>query len=212
MTSPPVKTPTPEVIAEAVTIMRNGGIVICPSDANYGVAVDPFNFAAISSCFDAKRRPGQKPLTLFIADPADWVRYGHVHNSVLMKNLTTCYWPGPLNLVINKREGAPELAMTTDSTIAIACHANPVVRSLARAFGGAIAMTSANLSGTSDGVLVDLDTAVRDIGPSVRLALRGGPIQTTTSTTILRVDEDMSLLREGDLSFERLRAEIASEL
>lgn len=209
MTSPPVRDPTPEALAEAVWIMRNGGIVICPSDANYGIAVDPFNFTAVSSCFDAKQRPGQKPLTLFIADSADWVRYGQVRNRRLMDRLTSLFWPGPLNLVVDKIEGAPELAMTADSTVSIACHANPVVRNLARAFGGAIAMTSANLSGASDGALVDLDGAVRDVGPAVKLALRGGPVHTTTSTTILRVDQDMSLLREGDLTFERLRAEVA---
>lgn len=208
MSIPPILDPTPEAIAKAVAHLRAGEIVICPSDANYGIAVDPFNPDAVASCFESKNRPGVKPLTLFVAEPGDWRRFGTADNERLIDSLASLYWPGPLNIVMDKRDGAPNLALHEDATISVACHANPVVRSLALAFGGAIAMTSANLSGMSDGVLVGVDTAVQHVGKSVSLVLRGGPVETTTSTTILRVEHTMSLLREGDLTFDQIKSDV----
>jgi len=208
MTIPPILEPGPEALKQAAGHLRDGGIVICPSDANYGIAVDPFNAEAVASCFEIKRRDGVKPLTLFIRDPADWRRFGTAREERLVQKLADLYWPGPLNIVLDKVEGAPNLALAEDATISIACHASPVLRKLLSAFDGAVAMTSANLSGASDGVLVDIDAAVRHVGHSARLALSGGPVSATTSTTIVRVDDGLSLLREGDLTFDRIRSDI----
>lgn len=208
MTIPPILNPTPEALKSAACHLRDGGIVICPSDANYGIAVDPFNADAVALCFEIKKRAGVKPLTLFINDPADWQRFGTARNERLMNNLADLYWPGPLNIVLDKVEGAPNLALAEDTTISVACHANPVLRRLLSAFDGAVAMTSANLSGTSDDVLIDIDAAVQHVGHSAKLALTGGPIATTTSTTIVRVDDGLLLLREGDLTFDRIQSDI----
>jgi len=208
MRPPPVMDPTADAYKKAVLYLRDGGMVICPSDANYGIAVNPFNRSAVASCFDAKKRAGAKPLTLFVAEPGDWRRFGTVRNERLMEKLAHLYWPGPLNIVIDKNDKSPDLALEPDATISIACHANPVVRNLAREFGGAVAMTSANLSGTSDGILVDVDTAVQHVGSSVKMVLRGGPVETTTSTTIVRLEQDMTLLREGDLTFKRMQSDV----
>ena len=208
MTIPPILEPSPEALKRAACHLRDGRVVICPSDANYGIAVDPFNADAVAACFEIKKRAGVKPLTLFINDPSDWQRFGTARNERLVKKLADLYWPGPLNLVLDKIEGAPNLALTADPTISIACHANPVLRQLLRTFNGAVAMTSANLSGASDGVLVDIDAAVQHVGHSVKLALSGGPVSTTTSTTIVRVSDGLSLLREGDLTFDRIQSDI----
>ncbi len=208
MAIPPILEPGPEALKQAARHLRDGGIVICPSDANYGIAVDPFNAEAVASCFEIKMRDGGKPLTLFIRDPADWRRFGAARDERLVQKLADLYWPGPLNIVLDKVEGAPNLALSEDATISIACHASPVLRKLLSAFGGAVAMTSANLSGASDGVLVDINAAVRHVGRAARLALSGGPVSTTTSTTIVRVDDGLTLLREGDLTFDRIRSDI----
>jgi len=206
----PILEPTPEAIERAVAYLRDGEIIICPSDANYGIAVDPFNENAVLSCFDIKKRSGSKPLTLFIADPRDWKLFGQAENEKLVDDLSQLYWPGPLNIVLEKKQGAPNLSLSNDTTISIACHANPVVRQLAHNFGGAIAMTSANLSGMSDDNLVNIDTAIQHVGASVKLVLRGGNVNTTRSTTIVKVNQSISLIREGDLSFEQIQSDIFS--
>ncbi|QZA32143.1 Sua5/YciO/YrdC/YwlC family protein [Hydrogenibacillus sp. N12] len=73
-------------------------------------------------------------------------------------------------------------------------------------------MTSANLSGTFDDALVDLDAALEHLGSAVKMALRGGKVSTTKSTTIVRVGKDMTLLREGDLRFDRIQREVMQRL
>ncbi|MBT9283681.1 MAG: threonylcarbamoyl-AMP synthase [Hydrogenibacillus schlegelii] len=207
-----IKDPTPDTLREAADLLRAGEAIICPSDANYGLAVDPFNRRAVERCFEIKKRSGNKPLTLFIADPKAWKLYGEAENAALVDALADLYWPGPLNIVVTKRPDAPDLSLEPTETIAIACHANPVIHDLIRTFGGPIAMTSANLSGTFADALVGLEAALEHLGSDVKLALRGGKITTTKSTTIVRVGADMTLLREGDLSFERIQREVMQRL
>ena len=209
MTGAAIRDPGPEATAEAVRVLGDGGIVLVPSDANYGVAVDPFNAQAVASCFAIKGRPGTKPLTLFIAEPGDWAKFGRVGKPSMMSRLAEAFWPGPLNIVIDKSANSPDLSMVEDETISIACHANPILRDVTKAFGGAIAMTSANLAGRADGMLVDLSTAMDQLGASVKLAIRSGPAKATKSTTILRLSDQVSLIREGDLTMDEVRAALA---
>ena len=68
--------PTPKNLRRAAARIRDGGVVLSPSDTNMALGVDPRDEAAIARVYDIKGRRPEKPLPLFVRDPAGWRRYG----------------------------------------------------------------------------------------------------------------------------------------
>src|SRR5206468_1917488 len=87
--------PQRDAIEEAATWIRRGGIVALPTDTLYGLAVDPFNAAAVARVFDVKGRSDERALPLMAADTAQiTARLGAL--TPLMLRLADRFWPGPL--------------------------------------------------------------------------------------------------------------------
>lgn len=194
--------PTPSNIQKAAEIVRSGGLVVCPSDTNLAITIDPWNEQAVQRVFEVKRRPATSPLTLFIGDPADWRIYGEHEDPARVDRLIKAIWPGPLNIVVKASDKAPRPALMGGDTISIGCLSNPVPQALIKAFGKPVAMTSANLSGQANGVLVDIQLAYTQIGADVDAILDGGAINTTRSSTIISLLDEMKVLRQGDIIIE----------
>src|SRR5699024_7237177 len=115
--------PTTENIAKAVDCIKNGGVIVCPSDCNLGLAVDPWNDDAVTKTFVIKKRPPTKPLTLFISDPNEWKRYT-IYNSEterIIESLTKAFWPGPLNIILKKNDSIPEKMVCGKDSVSISC-------------------------------------------------------------------------------------------
>ena len=208
----PILEPTDEAIARAAAIVRAGGVVVCPSDTNLALTVDPWNAAAVERAFAIKGRPAQQPLTLFLGEPEEWTLYGVPEDREEVAAFVATFWPGPLNIVMPRTAAVPEAALKGSATVSLGCFANPTPRRLIRAVGRAVAMTSANLSGQADGVLVDLDLAARQIGGAVDLILKGQANGTTMSSTIIELGARPRILRAGDINkadLNRVRAVFA---
>jgi len=155
--------------------------------------------------YDIKDRPRHKPLTLFVREPSDWRRFGQHEHPELVDRLAEQFWPGPLNLVLER--DAPELdeQCAMDGTVSVGCLANPVWREFADAVGGPVAMTSANVSGTvPDDTLVTPEMARDHLGDGVDYLLGGQPDGTTRASTILSLaagaDGEATVLRQGDVT------------
>jgi L-threonylcarbamoyladenylate synthase len=196
----PILEPTDEAIARAAAIVRAGGVVVCPSDTNLALTVDPWNAAAVERAFAIKGRPAQQPLTLFLGEPEEWTLYGVPEDREEVAAFVATFWPGPLNIVMPRTAAVPEAALKGSATVSLGCFAYPTPRRLIRAVGRAVAMTSANLSGQADGVLVDLDLAARQIGGAVDLILKGQANGTTMSSTIIELGVRPRILRAGDIT------------
>jgi L-threonylcarbamoyladenylate synthase len=201
--SSPVLSPTTENIRTVARCVREGGVVVAPSDTNMALTVAPSRPGAIERTYDIKNRPAHKPLTLFVREPANWRQFARHGDPGVVDALAEAFWPGPLNLVLER--DAPDLddRCATDGTVSIGCLANPVWRDLAEAIGGPVAMTSANQSGTvPDDRLVDVDLAADHVGGDVEYILGGEPEGTTRASTILSLAGDeagvATVLRQGD--------------
>lgn len=204
MTTKPLE-PTDEHVETVAACIRDGGVVVAPSDTNMALTVDPARPGAIDRVYEIKDRPRHKPLTLFVRDPADWRRFGSHDNPELVDRLAEQFWPGPLNLVLER--DAPELdeQCAMDGTVSVGCLANPVWREFADAVGGPVAMTSANVSGTvPDDTLVTPEMARDHLGDGVDYLLGGQPDGTTRASTILSLaagaDGEATVLRQGDVT------------
>lgn len=197
--------PEPDNIERAADCLQEGGLVVAPSDANMGIAVDPHDTDAIDRVYKVKQRDRSKPLTLMFHDPSDWTEYGSVPDAEVMNDFVEAFWPGPLNIVVDRRDVFPDELVGGMETISLACYQNPTWRAFVEQ-AEPIAMTSANISGEADGQLVDREMAEEHVGEAVEYIIDGGPHGTTQSTTIIDLSDtsNPSVLRRGDISVSDL--------
>lgn len=187
--------------------MKKGNPIIIPTDTNYNLACFPDSIEAINKIFLYKKRKKDKPLSLFFLDPNDWEKYGHVENKNLMNLIVKNFWPGPLNIVIDKKNSNYDYMLNNSNTISLGCVSNPSWRNFMKNLdGGAIGITSSNISGMADDTLVTKEIALDHMNNKIQYLIESKhPIKTTKSSTIIAVKNDgIEILREGDISTEML--------
>jgi L-threonylcarbamoyladenylate synthase len=193
--------PTADGIETAADCILDGGVVVAPSDTNLALTLDPWDEAAIERAFAIKNREPNDPLTLFVRDPDDWMRWGRSDHHEAVQALVDAFWPGPLNIIVGRTDRVPDRVVAGGDTVAIGCLENPVWRRLAAEVEQPLCMTSANLTGQADGQLVDLDLAREQVGDRVDYILEGSAQGTTQSSTIVDLTgEEPTVPRVGDIS------------
>ena len=193
-------------VAEAVRLLRGGGIVALPTETVYGLAARADDAAAVARVFAAKGRPAINPLIVHI-DSLESARALAVFDDAA-EALAAAHWPGPLTLVLPKREGAPLAAAVTAGlpTVALRVPAHPLFRAVLGQIGRPLAAPSANASG-----LLSPTTAAHvsaSLGERIDAVLDGGPSAAGLESTIVAVREGgrCQLLREGPIVLEAERS------
>ena len=173
-----------------------------PTETVYGLAGDGFNPAALARIFEIKRRPLYDPLILHFADAEAAFDVAH-DVPEQARRLAAQFWPGPLTLVLPKRESVPDLATSGLPKVAIRVPAHPVAQALLRAFRGPLAAPSANRFGRISPT--DAAAVRTELGDTVPLILDGGPCAVGLESTVLEVDDGkITLLRAGGISVEEI--------
>ena len=133
--------------------------------------------------------------------------FGSTPQKVLMDQLTTEFWPGPLNIIIDNQTNFSYM-LNNSSTIALGCLQNKTFRDFSKFLGLPLAITSANISGTADDLLITKEVAALHMGTKVKYLLISQEENTTSmSSTIVKLDTaGISLVREGDLKFDTILA------
>lgn len=189
----------PEAYARAAELLHAGRLVALPTETVYGLAGDATSDAAIAAIYKAKGRPSNNPLITHIQNSDQANHYAT--SSDLSAELMRRFWPGPLTLVLPRRDSDLALRATAGlSTIALR-HPDAVWTGglLHAGFGGPLVMPSANLSGhvsptTAQHVLADL-------GERIDLIIDDGPCRKGLESTVIAIDGDQAtMLREGTLS------------
>jgi L-threonylcarbamoyladenylate synthase len=195
-----------EDIALAAQTLARGELLGLPTETVYGLAADALQPHAVAAIFDAKGRPPDHPLIVHVASMGQVTWFAAdvpAHAQALMKT----YWPGPLTLIVKRRQGVADVAAGGHPTIALRCPSHPLalkVLQLAWQQGvKGVAAPSANLFGK-----VSPTTAehVREAFPHLTV-LDGGACQVGIESTIVDVSQDTPwLLRPGMLSAAQLSA------
>jgi L-threonylcarbamoyladenylate synthase len=189
----------PQAIAKAAAILESGGLVAVPTETVYGLAARADSAAAVARIYAAKGRPDFNPLIVHVCGLAQAERYAHVLPEA--RALAEAHWPGPLTLVLPRREDAGLADAVTAGlpTIALRVPAHPVMQALLEAVDFPLAAPSANRSGfisptTAAHVLASLDGRID-------LVLDGGATSAGVESTIVAVRADGSIeeLRPGPL-------------
>ncbi len=223
--------------AEAIDVLRAGGIVAFPTDTVYGIAVSPATAGGIEQLFHVKQRPPDKGIPLLLGS-ADQILDVGVSNDA-SRCLATAFWPGPLTLVLVRRAGlrsaaggaslaaggafatayaasaATPVAASGPSppefepTVGVRLPNHPCPRTLATALGP-LPTTSANLSGSPDAL--DARTVAATLGDAIDLILDGGRTAGPVASTVVDCTVDPpTVLREGVLGSRRIRLALAAQ-
>lgn len=191
-------------ISKAADIIRNGQLVAVPTETVYGLAGDATNDRAVAKIFEAKGRPSFNPLISHIAD-LDMAK-SLAEFSDLAESLATALWPGPLTLVLPRRQNCPvsKLACAGLDTIALRQPKHPITLALIKSLGRPLAAPSANPSGQISPTIADHVRA--GLGSKVDLILDGGPCNIGVESAIVKISgNDVVLLRPGGISREELQ-------
>lgn len=200
----------PAGIAEGAAVLRAGGLVAVPTETVYGLAARADSAAAVAAIYRAKGRPDFNPLIVHVADLAHAQGLARFDERALA--LAERFWPGPLTLVLPRRDDAGLAAAVTAGlpTLALRCPAHPAMRALLRETGLSLAAPSANRSGA-----VSPTTArhvAASLGARVDLILDGGACAAGIESTIVAVRErGWQVLRPGPIAVEEIAALLGSE-
>ncbi len=123
---------TDEAIAAGAQCIRSGGLLGLPTETVYGLAADADNDAAVGRIFAAKGRPADHPLIVHVAD-ADSASHFAASVPDFARRLMQAFWPGPLTLILPRREGVAAAAVGGQNSIGLRCPSHPVAQALLKA-------------------------------------------------------------------------------
>lgn len=189
-------------IAQALEVLRAGGLVALPTETVYGLGADASNELAVRRIFAAKGRPSTHPLIVHLGDverARDWASTLGPRGEVL----AATFWPGPLTLIVRRSGLASDAVTGGQDTVGLRVPNHPVALELLRAFGGGIAAPSANRFGrVSPTTAAHVREELRD---AVDFILDGGPCAVGVESTIVDVTREVPrVLRPGGVPREAL--------
>lgn len=206
---------TKQSIKEAVRILREGGVVVYPTETAYAIGCDWASKPARARIFKIKKRPLEKDLPVICAHKAMAARFFKFNK--LERKLAAEYWHGPLTMVLERKEasmGILSTFLTCGATqksgqdahgreVAVRVSSDEVARALSRGLGAPIISTSANISGKSNPY--DVKTIIKSFSRSKfkpDLILDAGVLPLRKPSTIIRVEDGkVEVLREGEIEF-----------
>lgn len=197
----------PRAIEQAARTLAAGGLVGFPTETVYGLGADGASDLAVAGIFSAKGRPSDHPLILHVADAADAGRFVHSVPD-WARSLMQAFWPGPLTLILPRREGVAAAAAGGQPSIGLRCPAHPVALALLRACAAqdppvhALAGPSANRFGKVSPTSAAHVQA--EFGDAL-MVLDGGPCDVGIESTIVDASRGAPvLLRPGVLTAAQL--------
>jgi L-threonylcarbamoyladenylate synthase len=200
-----------EWIAEAGHLIRSGALVAFPTETVYGLGADATNGEAVARVFDAKGRPAFNPLIVHVLDLEAAEAIGLFSPTAC--GLAQAFWPGPLTLVVPRRNeaGVSDLVSAGLPTIALRAPDHPVACALLSAAQRPIAAPSANRSGHVSATRAGHVAA--DLGDKAAVILDGGPTTRGLESTVLSLaGETPVLLRPGAIPAEAIEKVVGGAL
>lgn len=186
-----------DAVAKAADVLRRGGIILYPTDTLYGLGVDALSDEAVARLYQLKARDTSKPIHSVVADIEMANVFGFVDEKAFA--LACAYLPGPLTLILKKREEIQTGIAKDIGTIGVRIPDHQFCRDLARAFDAPFTTTSANLSGATTGRSVQ--EILKQLGQkaeAIDLVIDAGELPERTPSTVVDVSSGTAkVLREG---------------
>lgn len=192
-------------ILSAAALIKEGGLVVIPTETVYGLGGDGTNPTSSQKIYEAKGRPSDNPLIIHIADPADAEKYAQTN--LLYYKLAAAFMPGPLTIILRKKDVIPLETTGGLETVAVRCPSHPVAHEIIKAAGVPIAAPSANISGRPSAT--EVEYVIEDFDGRVDMIVDGGACEIGLESTIVLITNDgekegLILLRPGAITYDAL--------
>ena len=192
-----------EVIDEIANALKEGKLVIFPTDTVYGIGTNAYDGEACEKIYQVKGRPKYKPLIILISEISMLEKIVNYISPAEQKLIDT-FWPGPLTITFNKRDGIlPDVILAGYTHIGIRLIKEGLIHNLIQTAGVPIVAPSANFSGNSTGT--KMENIIKEFHSKVDYILDYGDIENDTVSTIVQVeDEKVVVIREGKIKKEEI--------
>ena len=185
--------PQHRLIMKVVDILKNGGIVVYPTDTYYGIGCDIMNKRAIERIYQLKQRNKSKPFSFICSDLKNISRYAKVSNYAYktMKRLL----PGPYTFILEGSKLVPKIMLTKRKTAGIRVPDNRICLNLVKELGNPVITTSATMP---DGTIFHDASLIHDyFGKRVDAVIDGSIVPGSPSSVILLINDIPEIIREG---------------
>jgi len=185
--------PQPRLIAKAVDILKDGGIIAYPTDTFYGIGCDIMNKKAIEKIYRLKHRDQSKPFSFICSDLTNISQYAKVSNYAYktMRRLL----PGPYTFILEGSKMVPKIMLTKRKTAGIRVPAHEICLKLVESLGNPIISTSASLP---DGEIFDNPSLLHDyFGANIDMVIDGNGVCGKPSSVISLINDTPEIIRVG---------------
>lgn len=198
-----------EILTRAALIIKSGGLVAFPTETVYGLGANALDSDAAAKIYAAKGRPSDNPLIIHISKPEEAELYAFVPEEY--KLLAEKFLPGPLTVIMPKRDNIPSAVTGGLDSVAVRLPSNTAARRLIELAGVPIAAPSANLSGKPSPT--SARHVIEDMNGRVDMIIDGGECGIGLESTIIKLEDGgkAKLLRPGGITKEDLE-EIFTEV
>ena len=193
-----------EELKTPAKIIKEGGIVIFPTETVYGIGTNGLDKEAIKKLYEVKQRPLNKPISLLVSN-IEMVEQVAQNISKLEYKIMQNFFPGPLTIILEKKDIVPDILTANTKTVGIRMPSGEIAKKLIEYAGVPIATPSANISGKPSGT--NIKDIQKDFDGKVDCFIDNGESKLGIPSTIVRViNNEVHILRQGSISMEQIKA------
>jgi len=188
-----------KIVDLAVGLLETGEVVALPTETVYGLGADAMNSDAVAKVFAAKQRPSFDPLIVHVGSYEQVDEVANVPDELreVIDKLMKAHWPGPLTLILPKKECVPDIVTSGLPSVAVRMSAHPLMKAIVRQLGRPIAAPSANRFGRISPT--SASAVEKELSGLIPMIIDGGACREGLESTIIRPEISADAGKKGVL-------------
>lgn len=190
-------------LKEVATAIKNGKVVVFPTETVYGIGTNGLDKKAIEKLYKLKKRPKNKPISLLVNN-IDMINDIAEDITELEYKLINKFMPGPLTIILKKKNKIPNILTANSSTVGIRIPQNEIAIKLIEYAKVPLATSSANISGEASGI--NLKNIMKDFNDDIDYYIDGGFSKIGIASTVVQVFDGIPhILRKGVITIDDIK-------
>jgi L-threonylcarbamoyladenylate synthase len=183
-------------VSKAIKALKNGKIIVYPTDTLYGLGADIYNDDAVCRIFKIKKRPTNMPVSVAVSDYNELEKIAFTNDKI--KNIVNIFLPGKLTIILKKKDCVSDIVTADLENVAIRIPDNDITLKLLSNFGP-ITATSANIHGQrTPGIISEINMQFEDEYIAEYLDI--GRLEGQPSTMIDMTGKEIKVIRKGSIT------------